>query len=256
MTTESTELPQPPTAFRLVLEAIVRHLLSVACTALAAHGVLTAGDHTREVLLGSTGAIVMMGWSLLQKLQHSQYVLDLEAAAKARIRRAIAGSGAAVTVLLVALSGALVVAMPGCSVLPTPKVAIDTLDRSTYTAARAFQQAVEADYAAHQAWPTFSERHRINVVLGGDPTCVPSATLVCKKGLYDLVVDVANIGINLPPGAQLSIEDLKICRALEQAMLDLTSLVSTTAAQTIQDKATALTTTASTLLASVKGATQ
>ncbi len=144
----------------------------------------------------------------------------------------------------------------GAACVHPVKVTIDVADRTAYTSARALQKAVEADYQAHQPWPSFEERRKINILLGGDPTCQPSATVVCKKGIYDLVVDVANIGLALPPGGKLSADDLKNIGLLEKAVTDLVSIVSTKASQSIQDKTAEFNTKAGTLLAVVKGATQ
>lgn len=152
---------EPPTALRLILEAIVRHGLSVAATALATHGVLSPGDHTYEVLIGSAGAIVMLGWSFAQKLQHSQYVLDLEAAAKVRVMRAITGSKNAATLLAIALTvGA---ALAGCGSAPANQAPIVFAVNGEHIAVTAVHAVVQTEAQAFRSGAYDNAKHQTYV---------------------------------------------------------------------------------------------
>jgi hypothetical protein len=112
---DSTNLDAPPSPLYLLATAAVRHVLTAAFSILAAHGVATPGGHTAEVVIGSSGALVMLGWSWFQKLQHSQYIIDLETDAKARIRRAVQGSSKVVTLFAIAAVLAGAITLPACA---------------------------------------------------------------------------------------------------------------------------------------------
>lgn len=100
----------------------------------------------------------------------------------------------------------------------TPKIIIDQADRTAYVSTRAFQTAEEAAWHAKAPWPTAEQHQQIGAKL---------------SGLYQAIIDVANIGIALPPGTNLSAADLAALSQLTQLVTDLTTLV-TTATPTIQ----------------------
>lgn len=117
----------------------------------------------------------------------------------------------------------------------SPKVTIDRLDRGAVGAVRAFQLIEQASWQAKAGWDTPSTHRRIAVLLGGDPSCAPPTP--CPPGIYDLIIDVANIGLALPPGATLSAADLQAVGALKTAVTDLVAIASPSTDPQVKEKA-------------------
>ncbi len=84
------------------------------------------------------------------------------------------------------LSAALVVALVGCGGPVSVKQQIDRADRTAFASLRAFQQVETAAFKAGLAWPTAQQHKTINAKL---------------SEAYLLVIDVANLGIAIQPGA-------------------------------------------------------
>jgi hypothetical protein len=120
----------------------------------------------------------------------------------------------------------------------TPKVQIDRWDRAAAGSVRAFQLVEQASWQAKADWDTPATHHKIAVLLGGDPNCTATPTTPCAPGIYDLIIDVANIGLKLPAGTGLSVADLRAVSALEAAVQDLVSIVSASSNQQVKEKAT------------------
>ncbi len=119
----------------------------------------------------------------------------------------------------------------GCAGNPTPKVVVSTADRAAYEAIRAFQVAEESAYHAKLPWPTDQQHRDINAKV---------------SQAYTLVIDVANLGLALPPGGKLTAADLAAVGQLTQAVADIVALAAPAppnvqqAALTAQAKAQAL----------------
>jgi hypothetical protein len=128
--------------------------------------------------------------------------------------------------------------LTACAHHYSAKVTIDVSDRTAYAALRTFDAAEEALYHQKTAWPTVAQHEAISAQI---------------SKAYQAVVDVANIGLLLPPGGQLSTADLSKIGALEKNIADLAGLISPTAGAAIQDAYATFKTQASALIAAVKG---
>ena len=146
-----------------------------------------------------------------------------------RIRARRLSLALGLAVVLLASSGS------SCSTHVAPKVVIDTADRAAYDALRTFQTAEEAAWHANAGWPTPEQHKTIN-------------GKVSKA--YTLIIDVARIGIALPPGSTLSIADLAVVAQLTTAVADIVDLANGTSVQT---QATAAQTKVGALVAGVSG---
>jgi hypothetical protein len=123
------------------------------------------------------------------------------------------------TVLLVALG----LSITGCAGNLTPKVVIDKADSTAYVSTRAFQEAEEIAWHAKAPWPSAAQHQVIGTKL---------------SGIYQSIIDVANIGLALPPGTTLSLADLAAVAQLEQLVVDLSTLISPPAVPTAPTAAT------------------
>jgi hypothetical protein len=188
MNDTSIDLPAAPSPLYLLATALLRHAISVACAALATHGVLTPGDHTTQVLIGSAGTIVMLGWSWVQKLQHSDYVLDLEKSFKARLKRVVEGS-APVVLLAIAVSAGAGVLISGCAGLKKP----------TDPAAVARQIATKTNPIEHAIVPLQDlevQAERAALVLATDAATrdgILKAHITIQKDIKKLSSDVRHV---------------------------------------------------------------
>ncbi len=139
--------------------------------------------------------------------------------------------------LVVALVG-----LPACSQngapATSPKVIIDTADRGAFDALRAFQLSEEAAYHAKLPWPTPAQHQSINVKV---------------SRAYQLIVDVATIGIDLPPGNTLTVADLDVIAQLSTIVADIVALTRSGAAANLQTAAVTAQTKVAVLTTAVKG---
>jgi hypothetical protein len=138
-------------------------------------------------------------------------------------------------VVLIPLLIAIGLVTAACPGKLSPKVGVDVADRTAYSALVAFDVAEESAYHAHAVWPTPAQHIAISVKL---------------SQAYQAVVDVAHVGIALPPGSQLSTADLAAVGKLTTVVADIAALVGapgvgadiTTTFNSFQAKASALVT--------------
>ena len=117
---------------------------------------------------------------------------------------------------------ALLFTLPACASAP-PKVVIDRADRAAYLAVRGFQTLEEVAWHSRLAWPTPKQHADINAKV---------------SQAYQLIVDVANLGISLPPGSKLTMEDLAAVTKLTAVVADIVALTQCASADVIRDGAT------------------
>jgi len=91
----------------------------------------------------------------------------------------------------------------------SPKAAIDRADRSAYVALRTFQQAETGAWQTRQRWLSADRHIEINRRV---------------SAAYQLIADVANLGISLPPGSHFTVDDLAALAKLTQVVADILQL--------------------------------
>jgi hypothetical protein len=139
-------------------------------------------------------------------------------------------------VLALTFAGGALTAETGCAAHLSPKVTIDVADRTAYAALRLFDTDEEAAYHAKLITP--AQHQAISAKL---------------SQLYQGVIDVANIGINLPTGGTLSAADLVKINGLALSVTDLATLIAPSVGAALQADYAAFQTKVSALINAVKG---
>jgi len=122
----------------------------------------------------------------------------------------------------------------------SPKVAIDRADRAAYVALRTFQVQEQAAWHGRAAWLSADRHVEINRRV---------------SAAYQLIADVANLGISLPQGSHFTVDDLAALAKLTQVVADIIQLTKG-APPVVQQDAAALQRTAAALKAAVAGGVQ
>jgi hypothetical protein len=104
----------------------------------------------------------------------------------------------------------------------SPKVQIDRADRVAFESLHGFQLAETAAFRSGAPWPPADVHRQINAKLGA---------------AYPLVVDVANIGLQLKPGQAIPADVTQSLATLTQTIADLVALVKPPAPTSLQAKA-------------------
>jgi hypothetical protein len=115
---------------------------------------------------------------------------------------------------------ALLLTLPACAGRSV-KQNLDTADRAAFASLRAFQVSESAAYHAKLPWPTPDQHQQIGAKL---------------SQAYTLVIDVAEAGIALQPGASLPAALQAEMIILTKTVLDIVALAHT-APQPVQDQA-------------------
>lgn len=118
------------------------------------------------------------------------------------------------------------------------KQQIDRQDRVAFASLRAFQVTESAAYHAGSPWPTPEQHQKIGAAL---------------SKAYDLVVDVAQAGIALKPGAPLSAQVQAESVQLTKLVADVISLTTSQAPPNAQSAAAQAQRDVSSLVATVIG---
>ena len=119
------------------------------------------------------------------------------------------------------------------------KVQVDRADRGAFQALRSFQLAEGAAFKVHAPWPTADQHKSIGDKLSKS---------------YTLVIDVAQIGIDLQPGQSLPAAASAELDELIKTVGDLAALVGQPATPEARAKMDAATSAVKALVAIVKGA--
>lgn len=197
------------------LGAIVRWVLTFGAGWLVQHGIWTQADAKTYVAAAAMGMIAG-AWSLWSKYKGQvKFLTALEATpgtTPAQIDARIAnGLGAKVAMILLAVAlGGLALTSQACAHNLSPKVTIDVADRTAYAALRVVDVDEETMYHANASVITPAMHKQISAKI---------------SQAYALVIDVANLGVNLPAGAKLSAADLQIVGQLTQVVADVAALI-------------------------------
>jgi len=128
--------------------------------------------------------------------------------------------------------------LSACAHNLSPKVTIDVADRTAYAALRVVDVDEETLYHQKGAWPTPAQHVDISKKL--------------SQG-YGLIIDVANIGLAVPPAGKLSTADLAKVTQLGGLVADLVSLASPATGAKIQTDIQTFVSKANALINAVKG---